>query len=274
LSYNNLVDINAAWELVNEFESTAVVIIKHTNPCGVAVGKTLVKAFRTAYQADPLSAFGGIVALNKEVDGLTASAIAESFFEVIIASSFSPEALEILRRKRSIRLISCGSNLASKKRLVYKDVFNTLLVQEQDGNITDEVSNSIVVTNRSPSKEEIIGLEFSWKVAKHVKSNAIVLAKCDTTNQDLVFTVGIGAGQMSRVESVNIACRKAGDAARGSVLASDAFFPFPDGLELAASYGVTAVVQPGGSIRDHEVIYAANKLQISMLFTSKRHFRH
>ncbi len=268
LSYNNLVDVDAALEAVREFDVPAAVIVKHTNPCGVALGKTLDDAYRTAREADSVSAFGGIVALNREVDLLTAQALAETFLEGIIAPSFDCAALEILRKKKNLRLLSCGTCLpADARALTFRRVSGGLVIQDRDASAVAEVALGKVVTKREPTQEELVVLDLAWKVAKHVKSNAIVLAHGRAT-------VGVGAGQMSRVESVKIACGKAGDKVRGSVMGSDAFFPFPDGIEVAAAHGVRAVVQPGGSVNDAAVIEAANRAEIAMVFTGRRHFRH
>jgi phosphoribosylaminoimidazolecarboxamide formyltransferase/IMP cyclohydrolase len=268
LSFNNLVDLDAALDAVREFDTPAAVVVKHTNPCGVAVAASLGQAYRLAREADPVSAFGGIVALNREVDLLTARVLAETFLEGIIGPSFAADALELLRNKKKLRLLACGPMLpADHGGNAFKRVGGGLVVQERDGTAAGEVAAGKVVTQRAPTPEELLALDFAWKVVKHVKSNAIVLARRDCT-------VGVGAGQMSRVESVNIACRKAGDTTRGTVLGSDAFFPFPDGVELAAAHGVTAVVQPGGSVKDDLVIEAANKAGMAMVFTGKRHFRH
>jgi phosphoribosylaminoimidazolecarboxamide formyltransferase/IMP cyclohydrolase len=268
LSFNNLVDVDAALEAVREFEMPAAVVVKHTNPCGVATACTLAEAYKIAREADATSAFGGIVALNRPVDEQTALVLAETFLEGIIAPSFSEVALELLKKKKNLRLLACGAWLpADYGMLNYRRVSGGLVVQDRDASAAGEVSGGKVVTQRAPSLEEMAALEFAWRVVKHVKSNAIVLAREGRT-------VGVGAGQMSRVESVRIACHKAGQAARGSVLGSDAFFPFADGIELAASHGVTAVAQPGGSVKDEAVIEAANQLGLAMVFTGKRHFRH
>lgn len=268
LSYNNFVDLDAALEAVREFETPAAVVVKHTNPCGVAVAETLEQAYRIAREADALSAFGGIVALNRRVDSATAKALAETFLEGIIAPGFDDEALERLRKKKNLRLLDCHTLLpADESANVFRRIGGGIVVQQRDATARGEVEEGKVVTKRSPTPQEARALAFGWKVVKHVKSNAIVLAREN-------MTTGVGAGQMSRVESVIIACRKAGDAARGSVLASDAFFPFPDGIEMAAEHGVTAVVQPGGSVKDDEVIAACDKAGLAMVFTGRRHFRH
>jgi len=268
LSFNNLVDVDAALEAVREHDRPAAVIVKHTNPCGVAVADGLEAAYRLAREADPVSAFGGIVALNRAVDEATARALAETFLECVVAPAFSDEALGVLRAKKNLRLLATGAWLgADHRELAWKRVGGGLVVQDRDGSAIGEVARARVVTKRAPTEEELAALDLAWKVCKHVKSNAIVLARPDRT-------VGVGAGQMSRVESVRIACRKAEDGARGSALASDAFFPFPDGVELALEAGVTAFAQPGGSVKDAEVIAAADKAGAAMIFTGVRHFRH
>jgi phosphoribosylaminoimidazolecarboxamide formyltransferase/IMP cyclohydrolase len=268
LSFNNLVDVDAALDAVREFDRPAAVVVKHTNPCGVAVGASLAAAYREAREADPVSAFGGIVALNREVDEATARTLAETFLECVVAPSFAAVALEVLRAKKNLRLLATGSWLgAEHEALTYKRVGGGLVVQDRDATAAGEVTRGKVVTKREPTAEEMRSLEFAWRVCKHVKSNAIVLAHGETT-------VGVGAGQMSRVISVQIACEKAGEKARGSVLASDAFFPFPDGVEAAAKAGVTAVAQPGGSVKDPDVIATADAHGLAMVFTGVRHFRH
>src|SRR4051794_27250822 len=268
LSFNNLVDVDAALEAVREFEPPAAVVVKHTNPCGVALAGDLASAYKTAREADPVSAFGGIVALNREVDEATARVLAETFVECIVAPSFAGAALEILRAKKNLRLLATGAWLrADHAALQYKRVSGGLVAQTRDGTGPGEVQRGKVVTKRAPTQDELGSLEFAWSVSKHVKSNAIVLAKGTRT-------VGVGAGQMSRVISVQIACEKAGEEAKGSVLASDAFFPFPDGVEAAIARGVTAIAQPGGSVKDPEVIAAADRAGVAMVLTGVRHFRH
>ncbi|HSO31466.1 MAG TPA: bifunctional phosphoribosylaminoimidazolecarboxamide formyltransferase/IMP cyclohydrolase [Labilithrix sp.] len=268
LSFNNLVDVDAALEAAREFSRPAAVVVKHTNPCGVACSDQLADAYRTAREADPLSAFGGIVALNREVDEATAKLLAETFLECVVAPSFSKGALELLRTKKNLRLLATGTWLsADHAALQYKRVGGGLVVQARDASADGEVTRGKVVTKRSPTAEEMKALDFAWRVCKHVKSNAIVLAKGERT-------VGVGAGQMSRVISVQIACEKAGEESKGSVLASDAFFPFPDGLEMAGKNGITAVAQPGGSVKDADVIAAADAMDIAMVMTGFRHFRH
>jgi phosphoribosylaminoimidazolecarboxamide formyltransferase/IMP cyclohydrolase len=269
LSYNNLVDLDAALEAVREHaEHAATVIVKHTNPCGVAIGRDLASSFVAARDADPTSAFGGIIALSRECDLATANAIAEHFYECIVAPSFEKSALEVLKKKKALRLLATGKLLPDRGRdLYYRRIDGGLVVQDRDATGPGEVAEGKVVSKRAPSAEEIAALDFAWKVCKHVKSNAIVFARGDRT-------IGIGAGQMSRVISVEIASQKAGAAARGAVMASDAFFPFRDGLDAAAKAGIVAVAQPGGSKRDDEVIAAADEHGMAMIFTGVRHFRH
>jgi phosphoribosylaminoimidazolecarboxamide formyltransferase/IMP cyclohydrolase len=268
LSFNNLVDADAAFQAVREFDEPAAVVVKHTNPCGVATAADLASAYRTAREADPVSAFGCVVALNRAVEGDAAKVIAETFVECVVAPSFSREALEVLHTKKNLRLLATGAWLAaSQTTLEYKRVSGGVVVQTRDATGGGEVRAAKVASKRPPTAEELASLEFAWRVAKHVKSNAIVLAKGSRT-------VGVGAGQMSRVVSVQIACEKAGDEAKGSVLASDAFFPFPDGVEAAIARGVTAIAQPGGSVKDPDVIAAADKAGVAMVLTGVRHFRH
>jgi phosphoribosylaminoimidazolecarboxamide formyltransferase/IMP cyclohydrolase len=272
LSFNNLVDVDAALDAVRELDEAAAVVVKHTNPCGVAVGGSLADAYKTAREADSLSAFGGIVALNREVDADTAKLLAETFLECVVAPSFAPAALEILRAKKNLRLLATGAWLpADHASIQYKRVGGGLVVQSRDATARSEVTSGKVVSKRAPTPQELASLEFAWRVCKHVKSNAIVLASKTPSGQ---VTVGVGAGQMSRVISVQIACEKAGERSKGSVLASDAFFPFPDGLEAAARAGITAVAQPGGSVKDPEVIAAADAAGVAMILTGFRHFRH
>ncbi len=277
LSYNNLNDTDAAFELVSEFEEPAIAIIKHANPCGVAIGENPLDAYHRALACDSTSAFGGIIALNRPLDAETAQEIIQIFSEVIIAPAIDVAAMEILKEKKNLRVLTTGemANPATHRRLV-KSIAGGLLVQDADnGDITEDMLK--VVTDREPTEQELRDLLFAFKIAKHVKSNAIVYAKNSAT-------VGIGAGQMSRVDSTRIAAQKALDAAtkageeapltKGSVVASDAFFPFPDGLITAAEAGATAVIQPGGSIRDEDVIAAADDRGLAMVFTGIRHFRH
>ena len=271
LSYNNVSDTDAALECVKSFSnSAACVIVKHANPCGVASAPTLLEAYNKAFATDPTSAFGGIIAFNQELDVETAKAIiARQFVEVIIAPSIAEEAISICADKPNVRLLRCGGWQNISPTMDYKRVTGGLLIQDRDIEIVNE-SELRVVTEKEPSKQEMRDLLFAWKVAKFVKSNAIVYAKDEQT-------IGIGAGQMSRVYSARIAGIKAEDEGlevMGSVMASDAFFPFRDGLDAAAKVGITAVIQPGGSMRDEEVIQTANEHGIAMVFTNMRHFKH
>ena len=263
LSYNNLVDLDAAWQLAGEFDLPASAIIKHTNPCGCAEADSLAESYRRCYEADPVSAFGGVLAFNRTLDGETAAEIAKSFVEAIAAPDYSPEALEALAFKKNLRLLRVDAHAPG---VVVRSISGGYLAQTPDVHrlLRDETE---VKTQRAPSEQEWAGLEFSWKVVKHVKSNAIVYARAGQT-------ISVGAGQMSRVDSVKVGAMKAVLPLRGCVLASDAYFPFPDGLEEAARHGVTAVIQPGGSVRDGEVITAADQLGLAMVFTGVRHFRH
>jgi phosphoribosylaminoimidazolecarboxamide formyltransferase / IMP cyclohydrolase len=265
LSYNNLVDLDSAWSLVREFSSPATAIIKHNNPCGAAEDNSLVNAYRNALACDPVSAFGGVLAFNRALDAATSEEVAKLFVECIAAPGFEPAALEKLAVKKNLRLLEMPTEEVAAE-LELKRICGGVLVQEPDGRKLDE-SELKVVTKRAPSDEEKRAMLFAWKVCKHVKSNAIVFARDGKT-------VGIGAGQMSRVDSVKIAVMKAQVSLAGSVVASDAFFPFPDGVEEAAKAGAKAVIQPGGSVRDEEVIAAANRLGLAMVFTGIRHFRH
>ncbi len=271
LSFNNIADTDAALECVKSFDEPACVIVKHANPCGVAVADTVLDAYQNAYITDPTSAFGGIIAFNRALDASTARAIIErQFVEVIVAPSVMPDARAVLAAKQNVRVLECGEWRGERPPgLDFRRVTGGLLVQERD-NAALGRADLKVVTRRAPTTNEINDLLFSWKVVKFVKSNAIVYCKAGRT-------VGVGAGQMSRVYSARIASIKAADAGleiRGSVMASDAFFPFRDGLDQAAEVGVTAVIQPGGSMRDQEVIEAADQHGIAMVFTGMRHFRH
>lgn len=269
LSYNNINDANAALQIVKEFEEPAVVAVKHMNPCGVGVGESIYEAYRKAYDADPVSIFGGIVAANRIIDEATAMLLKEIFLEIILAPGFTAEALELLTKKKNIRLLKLGSLESAGSRssqLVVTSIEGGMVVQESDVHSLTE-SDLQVVTDRKPTEAELKQLLFGWKVVKHVKSNAIVLAKDD-------MTVGVGAGQMNRVGSAKIAIEQAGDKSKGSVLASDAFFPMGDTLEIAAKAGITAVIQPGGSVKDEESIKVANEYGIAMVFTGVRHFKH
>ncbi|WKD49431.1 bifunctional phosphoribosylaminoimidazolecarboxamide formyltransferase/IMP cyclohydrolase [Microbulbifer spongiae] len=271
LSYNNIADTDAALECVKAFDEPACVIVKHANPCGVAIAKELCKAYDLAFATDRESAFGGIIAFNRALDGATARAIVErQFVEVIIAPSVSAEARQAVAEKKNLRLLVCGPwDSGHVPELDYKRVNGGLLIQERD-DVIITAANLTMVSRRQPSKDEIRDLLFTWKVAKFVKSNAIVYGKDGRT-------IGVGAGQMSRVNSARIAAIKAeqaGLAVQGSVMASDAFFPFRDGIDNAAAAGVRAVIQPGGSLRDEEVIAAADEHDMAMVFTGIRHFRH
>ena len=263
LSYNNLVDLDAAWQLASEFERPAAVIIKHTNPCGCAEQATLGEAYRKAFECDPVSAFGGVLGFNRPIDEETAREIAKTFIEAIAAPEYSAEALAVLGAKKQLRLLRVT---AARDLLVVKSITGGFLVQTSDDAKVDRAS-IIVKTRRAPSDEEWPALEFGWKVAKHVKSNAIVYARAGQA-------VGVGAGQMSRVDSVKIGAMKAVMPLKGTVVASDAFFPFPDGVEEAVRNGATAFIQPGGSVNDAKVIAAADQLGAAMVFTGVRHFRH
>jgi phosphoribosylaminoimidazolecarboxamide formyltransferase/IMP cyclohydrolase len=270
LSYNNIADTDAALECVKEFDQPACVIVKHANPCGVALGQDILQAYNRAYQTDPTSAFGGIIAFNRELDGDTAKAIVErQFVEVIIAPSIADAAIETVAAKKNIRLLVCGTWSGKTSGYDMKRVNGGLLVQDRDQGMIG-LEDVKIVSKRQPSTEEMKDALFCWKVAKYVKSNAIVYAKGD-------MTIGIGAGQMSRVYSAKIAGIKAADeklGVAGSVMASDAFFPFRDGIDAAAKAGITCVIQPGGSMRDEEVINAADEHGMAMIFTGMRHFRH
>lgn len=263
LSFNNLVDLDACWELVSEFSETAVAIIKHTNPCGVAIGNDLRETYLRALEADPVSAFGGVIGVNREVDGPAAKEIAKLFVEAVAAPSFSAEAREIFAAKKNLRLVAINR---ADNAFSMKQVSGGLVLQTADRTMAS-AADVKTVTKRFATDEEMLSLLFAWKVAKHVKSNAIVFARNGQT-------IGIGAGQMSRVDAARFGAMKAVLPLAGSVAASDAFFPFADGLEVVARAGATAVIQPGGSVRDQEVIDAADRLNMVMVFTGVRHFRH
>ena len=270
LSYNNINDANGALDLIKEFgfDEPVAVAVKHANPCGVGIGKTIHEAYINAYNSDPVSIFGGIVALNREVDAETAEELAKIFLEIIIAPSYSSEAFEILSKKKNIRLLSLP-NLAKanqKGTIDMRKVVGGLLVQELDTEILNK-DDVKCVTKRQPTPEEYKQLMFVWKVVKHVKSNGIALAKD-------YMTVGIGPGQTNRITALELAIKYAGDRVKGSVMGSDAFFPFSDCVEAAEKAGITAIIQPGGSIRDEDSIKAADKAGIAMLFTGMRHFKH
>lgn len=265
MSFNNYVDAEAAWQLVGDFEATTCAIIKHTNPAGVGQGETVAEAYQKALATDPVSAFGGIVAVNRPVDAAAAQEITKIFTEVVIAPGYEPAAIEILKAKKNLRVLQMSST-GTAKGFEFKQISGGMLVQTRDNHQLQQ-SDLKVVTNRQPSEEEIRALLFAWTVCKHTKSNAIVYARAGQT-------VGVGAGQMSRVDSVRIGAMRAQLPVAGSVLASDAFFPFRDGLDEAARNGITAVIQPGGSVRDEEVIAAANEHGLAMVFTGVRHFKH
>jgi phosphoribosylaminoimidazolecarboxamide formyltransferase/IMP cyclohydrolase len=273
LSFCNTLDIDAAWACVHEFSAPAVAIVKHTNPCGLACATALVEAYRRAHAGDPMSAYGGAVALNRVVDEATAKEIAETFYEDIIAPGYSDAALAILRKKKNLRVLALPRTEAQINRgfarqplLDVKRVAGGFLVQTRDEHPLDQEPLR-VVSEREPTLDELTDLVFAWKAVKHVRSNAITIAR------ELAL-VGVGGGQMSRVDAVEIAVRKAGDRAIGAVLASDAFFPKPDGVEAAVKAGITAIIQPGGSIRDDEILRVVNKHHLAMIFTGHRHFRH
>jgi len=264
LSYNNLVDLDAAWQLIQEFSEPASAIIKHTNPCGCAEGATLAESYRKAFEADPVSAFGGVLAFNRTLDEETATEVAKTFIEAIAAPDYTEGARQVLASKKNLRLLKVDP--AALDEPVVKSISGGYLVQTPDVHQLDR-SQCQVKSERAPTEEEWRALEFGWKVSKHVKSNAIVYARAGQS-------VSAGAGQMSRVDSVKVGAMKAVLPLKGTVLASDAFFPFPDGIEEAAKHGITAVIEPGGSVRDDLVIEAANKLGLALVFTGVRHFRH
>ncbi|KEZ48233.1 MULTISPECIES: bifunctional phosphoribosylaminoimidazolecarboxamide formyltransferase/IMP cyclohydrolase [Metabacillus] len=266
LSYNNIKDADAALQIVREFTQPAAVAVKHMNPCGVGTGGTIFEAFTRAYEADPTSIFGGIIALNHEVDADTAHKLHEIFLEIVIAPSFSEEALEILTSKKNLRLLTLDVLGAEAQDQQVTSIHGGLLVQDEDTLSFDDAKITIP-TRREPSEQEWEDLKLAWKVVKHVKSNAIVLAK----NQ---MTIGVGAGQMNRVGAANIAIEQAGRLAKGSAMGSDAFFPMSDTVEAAAKAGVTAIIQPGGSIKDEDSIKKADEYGIAMVFTGVRHFKH
>lgn len=266
LSFNNILDFDAAWRIANEFDQSAVVVIKHNNPTGVCVNDDPAIAFEHAFAADSLSGYGGVVAANRPIDLKTAKLLVEPFLEGVIAPGFEEDALEVLTEKKNLRLLAMPEAIYIPETHDIKRVQGGILVQEAD-TLTESLEDMKVVTETMPSEDEWRDLIFAWRVAKNVKSNAIVLAAEMTT-------VGVGAGQMSRVDSTMLAVKKAGDNVEGTVLASDAFFPFPDAVLTAAAAGIKAIIQPGGSIRDEEIIAAANKHGIAMIFTSSRHFKH
>ncbi|RAP32147.1 bifunctional phosphoribosylaminoimidazolecarboxamide formyltransferase/inosine monophosphate cyclohydrolase [Candidatus Marinamargulisbacteria bacterium SCGC AG-414-C22] len=266
LSYNNILDVSSAIAIVESLDLPAAAVIKHTNPCGAAVGDSIDQAYEKAHAADPLSAYGSIVGLNRVVDLKTAELLAKTFIEVIIAPGFDQDAFECLTKKNALRLIETDSNTKNQEKYMYRFINNGFLLQTPDQlKLTEE--QLTYITETKPSKVEKNDLFFAFNLVKFIKSNAILIVKDGKT-------IGIGAGQMSRVDAVEIALKKAGDNAKGAVLASDAFFPFSDSIELAAQYGIKAIIQPGGSKRDNESIEACNKYDISMVFTGTRHFLH
>lgn len=267
LSFNNIRDADAALRIMSEFQEPTVVALKHMNPCGIGSAETILEAWNAAYEADPVSIFGGIVVLNREVDLATAEEMHKLFLEIIIAPSYTPESLKVLKKKKNLRLLVVDfSSSVEKTADESVSVLGWLLVQEKD--VAMEVENEWqVVTDRKPTADEMAALAFAWKAVKHVKSNAIVLGNDHQT-------LGIGAGQMNRVGSVKIAIEQAGEKAKDAVLASDAYFPMDDSVEYAAKQGIKAIIQPGGSIKDQASIDMANKYGIAMVFTNVRHFRH
>ncbi len=266
LSYNNINDADTALQIVREFDEPAVVAVKHMNPCGVGVGATIEEAYARTYEADPISIFGGIIAANREIDRITAEKLHEIFLEIVIAPSFSAEALEILTKKKNIRLLSVEMKKSKSIEKKFTSINGGLLLQDMDEFTLDD-ANITIPTKRQPNEQEWENLHLGWKVVKHVKSNAIVLAKDG-------MTIGVGAGQMNRVGAANIAIHQAGTKAKDSALASDAFFPMDDTVEAAAKAGVTAIIQPGGSVKDVDSIKKADEYGIAMVFTGVRHFKH
>ncbi len=271
LSFNNIADLDAAINIVSDYAAPAVTIIKHGNPCGLACASDLVEAYHHAYEGDPVSAFGGVIGINREVDLATAREIASSHYDAIVAPGFQVESLELLQGKRGLRIVAARGTrevplVSSPSQLDFRRVSGGFLAQTPD-RVSQDEAELHVVTERGPTLDELTDLLFAWRAVKHVKSNAIVLAKRQTV-------LGIGAGQPNRAVSVEIALSRAAEKAVGSVLASDAFFPFPDGVEHAARGGVSAIIQPGGSVRDEQVIKVANRHHLAMVFTGRRHFRH
>jgi phosphoribosylaminoimidazolecarboxamide formyltransferase/IMP cyclohydrolase len=269
LSYNNINDTNGALDILREFDEPTVVAVKHANPCGVGSAPTIYEAYMKAYQADPVSIFGGIVVANREIDAQTAVEVNKIFIEIVVAPSYTDEALEILKQKKNIRILQLEDISARLPGGIWdtKKVLGGLLVQDMDTELLPDISQLEVVTGKKPTDAEMEDLIFAWKVVKHTKSNGIAIAK---NKQSL----GIGPGQVNRIWAVEHAIQRSGDKVKGAVLASDAFFPFPDCVEAAAKAGITAIIQPGGSIRDQESIDACNKYGISMIFTGMRHFKH
>ncbi|MBI2907291.1 MAG: bifunctional phosphoribosylaminoimidazolecarboxamide formyltransferase/IMP cyclohydrolase [Chloroflexi bacterium] len=270
LSYNNIIDADAAWNAATDFFAPTAVVVKHTNPCGLSSHDSLAEAYRRAFSGDPISAFGGIVAFNRTVDLATAEAMKDVFYEIVIAPGYDDDALEVLRKKKDMRILACGEAPAGAASwaasLDYRRVKGGFLVQTPDA-LPEGSVHLRTVTRRAPTEAELRDLLFGWRAVKHVKSNAILIVKDATV-------LGMGAGQPNRVTSVHLALRRAEDKARGAVVASDAFFPFADGVELAAQGGVTAIIEPGGSLRDKEAIEMADKYNVAMVFTGVRHFKH
>jgi phosphoribosylaminoimidazolecarboxamide formyltransferase / IMP cyclohydrolase len=265
LSYNNLLDLDAAWRAAVSYQKSSIVIVKHLSPCGIASSENQLAAYQAALASDPISAFGGIIASNRKLETATASEISSLFVECIIAPDFEDEALNILAKKKNLRLVKMP-DLEVEPKMEYRSIVRGILRQDVDLGDTIQ-SDWKVATAKHPSEQEMASLKFAWKACQHVKSNAIVFAHNEAT-------VGIGGGQPNRVDCVKIAAQRAGDKSKGAVMASDAYFPFPDSVEIAASFGIKAIIQPGGSMRDHESIDACNRLGISMVFTGYRHFRH
>ena len=266
LSYNNIMDADGALSCLREFEEKACVIVKHANPCGASVGSNLLKVYKQAFNSDPVSAFGGIVALNRNCTGEVAKAIIEVFTEIVLAPGFDSEALEVFKQKKNLRVLKIGEFKNRKKKLEYRNLDGGLLVQDNDTKKTTE-RDLITVTKKKPSPTDIETSLFAWKVLRHAKSNGILIAKDKTT-------IGLGAGQVSRVDAVHMALKKGGDNVRGGTLASDAFFPFRDSIDTIRKSGIRTIIQPGGSIRDQEVIDACDEYGFSMLFTNTRCFKH
>ena len=266
LSYNNIMDADAAFSCLKEFEETACVIVKHANPCGVSKGENMLEVYKQAFNADSLSAFGGVIAMNKQCDELVAKEISKVFVEIVLAPSFTKEALEIFSTKKNLRVLEVGNIKPREKLLEVRNVVGGIIVQETDTSVIQK-QDLKTVTTTSPSDLEVETMLFGWKVLKHIKSNGILIVKDNTT-------VGVGAGQVSRVDSVDIAMKKSGENIQGSILCSDAFFPFRDSIDKISNSGIKAVLQPGGSVRDNEVIEACNEHGIAMVFTGQRCFKH
>ena len=266
LSYNNIMDADAAFSCLKEFEETACVIVKHANPCGVSKGENMLEVYKQAFNADSLSAFGGVIAMNKQCDELVAKEISKVFVEIVLAPSFTKEALEILSTKKNLRVLEVGNIKPREKLLEVRNVVGGIIVQETDTSVIQK-QDLKTVTTAKPSDSEVETMLFGWKVLKHIKSNGILIVKNNTT-------VGVGAGQVSRVDSVDIAMKKSGENIQGSILCSDAFFPFRDSIDKISNSGIKAVLQPGGSVRDDEVIEACNEHGIAMVFTGQRCFKH